>query len=111
MLNEEGYSYGINSPMNLQILQLDSHGSQLSGAKKNRTVLSAWFKFYCKGNTKKLLKIQKGPRTVKHTSKNHVFGDISGTGCNILKIRIRIQQAKGFILSTGWVAQSRKKWN
>jgi hypothetical protein len=31
VLNKEGYRYGINSPISLQFLQLESHGSQLSG--------------------------------------------------------------------------------
>jgi hypothetical protein len=39
MLNEEGYSYGIDIPINLQNLQLESNGHKLSGAK-NRAFLS-----------------------------------------------------------------------
>jgi hypothetical protein len=31
-LKEQGYNYGICSPADLQILQPESHGSQLSGA-------------------------------------------------------------------------------
>jgi hypothetical protein len=68
VLKEEGCSYGINSPINLQILQLESHGFQLSGAK-NRTFLSHPDQILLQGNTKKLLKIKKGPCTVKHTVK------------------------------------------
>jgi hypothetical protein len=44
------------------------------------------FKFFCKVKAKKFLKIKKGTRTVKRTVKLHVFADISGTGCDILKI-------------------------
>jgi hypothetical protein len=53
------------------------------------------FKFYSKGNTKNLLKIKKGPRTVKHTVKKNllVFADISGTGCDILKILTDLDSA------------------
>jgi hypothetical protein len=55
--------------------------------QKTKQFYIVQFKFYCKGNMKKLLKIKKGLRTVKHTvKKNHVFADISGTGCDILKI-------------------------
>jgi hypothetical protein len=35
----EGFSSNINSPITVQIMQLESHGSQLSGAK-NRTILN-----------------------------------------------------------------------
>jgi hypothetical protein len=37
--------------------------------QKTEQFYLAWFKFYCKGNTKKLLKIKKSPRTVKRTVK------------------------------------------
>jgi hypothetical protein len=73
----KGYSYGINSPIILQILQLESHDSQLSGAKTEHFYL-VLFKFYCKGNTKKLIKIKKGQRTVKRTVKKiYTFLQIS----------------------------------
>jgi hypothetical protein len=53
------------------------------------------FIFYCKGNMKKLLKIKKVSRTVKRTVKKnlHVFADISGTGCDILKILTDLDSA------------------
>jgi hypothetical protein len=54
-LNEEGYGYGIYNPINLQFLLLESHGSQLSGAK-NRTYLSRLDQIYLQGEYKKVLK-------------------------------------------------------
>jgi hypothetical protein len=41
---------------------------------------------------KKLLKIKKGPRTVKRTVKK-IYTDISGTGCDILKILTDLESA------------------
>jgi hypothetical protein len=58
MLIEERYSYGINSPINLPILQLESHGSQLSGAK-NRTVLSCLVQILLQREYEKVVKYQK----------------------------------------------------
>jgi hypothetical protein len=58
VLNEERYSYGINSPINLPILQLESHGSQLSGAK-NRTVLSCLVQILLQREYEKVGKYQK----------------------------------------------------
>jgi hypothetical protein len=51
--NEEGYSYGINSPINRQILQLESHEGQ-----KTEHFYFVWLKFYCKGNMEKVVKNQ-----------------------------------------------------
>jgi hypothetical protein len=46
--------------------------------QKTEHLYLAWFKFNCKGNMKKLLKIKKGPRTVKHTvTKIYTFLQIS----------------------------------
>jgi hypothetical protein len=48
-----------------------------------------------------LLKIKKGPRTVKHTVKKniHIFEDISGTGCDILHILIDLDSADQVLYS------------
>jgi hypothetical protein len=68
---------GNNSPIKLKILQLESHGSQLLGQKTEHLYLVR-YKFYCKGNTKKLLQIKKGLHTVKRTVKNiYTFLQIS----------------------------------
>jgi hypothetical protein len=46
--------------------------------QKTEHVYLVWFKFYCMGNTKKLVKIKKSPRTVKHTVKKiYTFLQIS----------------------------------
>jgi hypothetical protein len=58
VLNEEGYSYVINSPINQQILKLESHGSQLSG-EKNRTVLSFPARILLQREYEKVVKNQK----------------------------------------------------
>jgi hypothetical protein len=57
-LNLEGYSHGSNSPINLQFLQLESHGYQLSGAK-NRTVLSCSVQILLQSEYEKVVKNQK----------------------------------------------------
>jgi hypothetical protein len=67
-LNEEGYSYDIYSPINLQTLQLESHGSQLSGAK-NRTFLSYPDQFLLQGECKKVVENKKGLHTEKRSVK------------------------------------------
>jgi hypothetical protein len=56
VLNVEGYSNGISSPITLQIMELESHGSQLSGAK-NRTFLSCPVQILLNGENKKISKI------------------------------------------------------
>jgi hypothetical protein len=57
--------------------QLESHVSALKGQKTEHFYLVR-FKFYCKGNTKKLLKIKKGSLTVKRTVKKiYTFLQIS----------------------------------
>jgi hypothetical protein len=68
-------------------LKLESHGSQLSGAK-NRTFLSCLVQILLQREYKKVVKNQERSANCKtHCSKNlHVFADISGTGCDILKI-------------------------
>jgi hypothetical protein len=68
VLNEEGHRYGISNPINLQILQLESHRSQLSGAK-NRTVLSCLVQILLQRKYEKVIKIKTGPSTIKGSVK------------------------------------------
>jgi hypothetical protein len=49
MLNEEGYSYAIISPINLQILLLEGHRSQLPGGKKSKHFYLSGSNFIAKG--------------------------------------------------------------
>jgi hypothetical protein len=63
-LNQEGYGYGNYNLINLQFLQLESHGSQLSGAK-NRTFLSHPDQILLQGEYKKVVKNQKRPAHFK----------------------------------------------
>jgi hypothetical protein len=73
VLNEEGYSYGIKSSINLQILQLESHGYQLSGAK-NRTVQSCLVQILLQREFEKVVKnLKKSLRTVKCKKKFTYF--------------------------------------
>jgi hypothetical protein len=58
-LNDENFSYGINIPINLQILQLESHGSQLSVAKKQNISISSETNFIVRGFRKSCLKQKK----------------------------------------------------
>jgi hypothetical protein len=65
VLKEDGYSYGINNSIKLQILQLESHGSQLSGAK-HRTFLSCPGQVLLEREYEKVVKNKnKSPCTVK----------------------------------------------
>jgi hypothetical protein len=77
MLNVEGYRYGINSPISLQFLQLESYGSQLSGAK-NRTVLSCMVQILLQREYEKVVKNQKRSAHCKmHVKKIYTFLQIS----------------------------------
>jgi hypothetical protein len=82
-LNDKGYSYCSYDPISLQILKLESHGSQLSEAK-NRNFLSCPDQVLLQGEYEKVFKKSKNVCTLSDTL--HVFANISGTSSDILKI-------------------------
>jgi hypothetical protein len=73
----EPYSNGISSPITPQICTWKAMDLSFQGEKTEHVYL-VWFKFYCMGNTKKLVKIKKSLCTVKRTVKKiYMFLQIS----------------------------------
>jgi hypothetical protein len=76
--------------------------------QKTEQFYLVWVEFYCTENAKKLAKILKSLRTVRHTVKNlHVFANISGIDCDILQIWI--QHAKDFNLKKSTQRKTQKQ--
>jgi hypothetical protein len=82
VLNEKGYRYGIRSPISLPNFAAGAFRG------KNRTFVSCPVQILLQREYKNVVKNQKRSAHCKmHCLKNlHVFVDISGTGCDILKI-------------------------